>query len=157
MNSKAPVIRAPTDADKRQWLALWRGYLEFYKSVLPAAVSDCLWQRILDPRHEIQCRLAAAADGELIGLVHYFPHAHTWFQAPVCYLNDLFVLPARRGGGIGKGLIDAVIGEARARGWSEVYWHTQRDNRVARGLYDKITGGTDGFVNYTITLASAAD
>ena len=51
-------------------------------------------------------------------------------------------------------LIEAVLDEARLQGWSEVYWHTQRNNTVARGLYDKITGGTDGFVNYTITLAN---
>ncbi len=42
------------------------------------------------------------------------------------------------------------------QGWSEVYWHTQNHNSVARGLYDKITGGTDGFVNYTIDVAGLA-
>jgi hypothetical protein len=40
------------------------------------------------------------------------------------------------------------------RGWSEVYWHTQQHNTVARGLYDKLTGGTDGFVNYTIAVTA---
>jgi GNAT superfamily N-acetyltransferase len=73
----------------------------------------------------------------------------------VCYLNDLFVRPQIRGGGIGAGLIAAVVAEARLQGWAEVYWHTQQSNKVARGLYDKVTGGTDGFVNYTIDLASA--
>ena len=113
-----------------------------------------LWQRIHDPVHEIQCRLAEDKDGDLVGLVHFFPHAHTWYANPVCYLNDLFVLPGIRGGGIGKMLIEAVVEEARQQDWSEVYWHTQQHNSVARGLYDKITGGTDGFVNYTIEVAS---
>jgi hypothetical protein len=49
-------------------------------------------------------------------------------------------------------LIDAVIDAARQQGWAEVYWHTQSLNTIARGLYDKITGGTDGFINYTIDV-----
>jgi GNAT superfamily N-acetyltransferase len=72
----------------------------------------------------------------------------------VCYLNDLFVRAQIRGGGIGAGLIEAVRSEARQQGWAEVYWHTQGNNTVARGLYDKVTGGTDGFVNYTIDVSN---
>ena len=58
--------------------------------------------------------------------------------------------PSVRGGGIGRRLIEAVTAHARQQGWAEVYWHTQGDNATARSLYDSITGGTDGFVNYTI-------
>ena len=110
--------------------------------------------RRAEPDVAIQCRIATTDDTNLAGLVHFFPHAHTWYANPVCYLNDLFVLPGIRGAGIGKRLIDAVVDEARLQGWSEVYWHTQSHNSTARGLYDKITGGTDGFVNYTIDVSS---
>lgn len=154
MTSAQYQIRSASAADRAQWAPLWQGYLEFYESSLPQEITDLLWQRILDPEHEIQCRLAEDDDGRLVGLVHFFPHAHTWFADPVCYLNDLFVLPGIRGGGIGKMLIEAVVDEARRRDWSEIYWHTQHHNSVARGLYDKLTGGTDGFVNYTIEVAA---
>ncbi len=154
MTSTQYIIRSASDKDRAQWKPLWQGYLEFYAASLADEVTDLLWQRIIDPAHEIQCRLAAADDGNLVGLVHFFPHAHTWYASPVCYLNDLFVLPGIRGGGIGKMLVDAVVDEARRQNWSEVYWHTQQHNSVARGLYDKITGGTDGFVNYTIEVAA---
>ena len=146
-------IRHAIDSDREQWESLWQAYLEFYRSSLAAEVTDLLWQRIHDPAHEIQCRVAAAGDGKLAGLVHFFPHAHSWYAARVCYLNDLFVRPDIRGGGIGKRLIEAVLVEGRQQGWAEIYWHTQGDNKVARGLYDKITGGTDGFVNYCIALS----
>ena len=146
-------IRRPDSAEREAWESLWQGYLAFYKSSLAAEVTDELWRRIHDPDHEIECRVAVANDGRLLGLVHFFPHAHTWYRARVCYLNDLFVDPAIRGGGIGQRLIETVAAEGRARGWAEVYWHTQVENQVARGLYDKITGGTDGFVNYTIDLS----
>ena len=146
-------IRRALDSDREQWHELWQAYISFYESSLATQVTDLLWQRIHDPDHEIQCRVAATRDNKLLGLVHFFPHAHTWYANPVCYLNDLFVRPQIRGGGIGSGLIEAVVAQARQQGWAEVYWHTQHNNSVARGLYDKVTGGTDGFVNYTIDVA----
>ena len=150
MSSPRYNIRPATSSDRPLWDPLWQGYLEFYQSSLADAVTDFLWQRIIDPAHEIECRVAEAADGSLVGLVHFFPHAHSWYATPVCYLNDLFVLPEIRGGGIGELLITAVVDEAKLQGWSEVYWHTQNHNWVARGFYDKITGGTDGFIVYRV-------
>ena len=147
-------IRCALGSDREQWDDLWQGYTRFYESSLAVEVTDLLWQRIHDPAHEIQCRVAVVNDDNLLGLVHFFAHAHTWYANPVCYLNDLFVRPQIRGGGIGAGLIEAVKVEAKQQGWAEVYWHTQHSNTVARGLYDKVTGGTDGFVNYTIGLSN---
>jgi len=145
-------IRPAGSRDRAQWDPLWQAYLEFYQSRLPQEVTDLLWQRLLDPAHEIQCRLAVAPGGNLVGLAHFFPHTHTWCANPVCYLNDLYVLPDTRGCGIGKKLIEAVVEEAGRRQWAEVYWQTQHHNSVARGLYDKLTGGTDGFVIYSIEV-----
>lgn len=147
-------IRRARVSDREQWGSLWQGYLTFYESSLPTEVTDLLWQRIHDPAHEIECRLAVADDDSLAGLVHFFPHAHTWHASRVCYLNDLFVRPEIRGGGIGEKLIDAVVDEGRKQGWAEIYWHTQDHNSVARGLYDKLTGGTDGFINYSISISA---
>ena len=152
MSSSQYHIRNVSASDRELWEPLWQGYLQFYESSLADEVTDLLWQRMLDPAHEIQGRVAENNDAILVGLVHFFPHAHTWYASPVCYLNDLYVLPDIRGGGIGHKLIEAVVEEARQREWAEVYWHTQSHNTVARGLYDKITGSTDGFVNYTIDV-----
>jgi GNAT superfamily N-acetyltransferase len=149
-------VRTVTAADRADWEPLWLAYIEFYKSTMSAEKTEILWQRILDPAHEIQCRVAYD-DQRLMGLVHFFPHAHTWFKSQVCYLNDLFVSPAVRSGGTGAALIAAVVEEAEIQEWAEVYWHTQDYNTVARGLYDKITGGTDGFVNYTIAIGNQTD
>ncbi|MFT5221395.1 MAG: ribosomal protein S18 acetylase RimI-like enzyme [Planctomycetota bacterium] len=136
--------------DREQWDALWQGYIRFYETTMPDANTDVLWQRIHDPAGNIHCRVAADNNGKLIGLVHFVEQMTSWNINPVCYLNDLFVSPDIRGGGIGEGLINVVIDEAMYRGWEEVYWHTQSNNTVARGLYDKITGGTDGFINYLV-------
>lgn len=155
MNSSGYRIRPVTEADRAQWHPLWQGYLTFYRSSLPPETTDLLWQRILDPANEIECRVAEQDEtGTLFGLVHFFPHVNTWQVSPVCYLNDLFVSPESRGGGIGEALIEAVVDAAREQGWAEVYWITQEHNAVARGLYDKLTGGSDGFVTYLIDVGT---
>ena len=150
MSTTEYQVRPVTGSDRPLWDPLWQGYLGFYQSTLADEVTEHLWLRILNPDDEIQARVAESSDGKLVGLVQFFPHPQTWNTKPVCYLNDLFVLPEIRGGGIGHKLIDAVVEEARKHEWAEIYWHTQENNTAARGLYDKITGGTDGFINYTI-------
>jgi ribosomal protein S18 acetylase RimI-like enzyme len=78
-------------------------------------------------------------------------HESTGTFTPVCYLADLFVDPAARAGGIGKSLIDWILAEAKARGWSRVYWTTRETNYRARGLYDKYTPHS-GFLRYVVNI-----
>ncbi|HEU0317849.1 MAG TPA: GNAT family N-acetyltransferase, partial [Solirubrobacteraceae bacterium] len=65
-----------------------------------------------------------------------------------CYLEDLFVARAARGGGAGRALIEAVYAAADARGADRVYWHTQEFNAPARSLYDTV-GRRTSFIVYT--------
>jgi GNAT superfamily N-acetyltransferase len=148
-------IRPACQNDRPQWDPLWRDYIRFYESMMTDEQTETLWQRIHDPENAIQCRVAEDSQaGKLVGMVHFFPHASTWNINPVCYLNDLFVSNEIRGAGIGEALINAVVEEARDQGWEEVYWLTQNHNSVARGLYDKLTGGSEGFVNYSINTSN---
>ena len=64
-----------------------------------------------------------------------------------CYLQDLFVACTKRGGGIGRKLIEAVYHKARSLGCSRVYWLTHETNRDAMLLYDRIADRS-GFVQY---------
>jgi len=148
----SPIIRRPSLADRSQWEILWKGYLEFYREPhFPAELTELLWQRIHDVQHPIECFVAEDQDmGELVGLTHYLPHTNTWKAAMVCYLQDLFVNHRVRGRDIGESLIQAVVEYSKTRGWVQVYWQTEHDNTTARGLYDKLTGGTNGFINYHI-------
>lgn len=111
MTSEQVKIRRPVPDDKEAWLVRWQGYLTFYKTTLPDDWTERLWQRLLDDDDPIQGRVAER-DGQVVGLVHFFPQPNTWFGT-TCYLNDVFVDPDLRGGGIGRALIDAVADEAR--------------------------------------------
>jgi len=150
----ALIIRTPAVDDFSQWKALWDSYLVFYQTKLPPENTGVLWQRIVDPQHKFQCLVAVESqDSEkLVGFVHFFPHEDTWEVPPVAYLQDLFVNPGFRGTGYGRALIEAVVEEAKHRGWASVYWQTKHDNVTARKLYDALTGGTEGFVTYRMLL-----
>jgi ribosomal protein S18 acetylase RimI-like enzyme len=59
-----------------------------------------------------------------------------------CYLAELYVVPARRGHGLGRALMNAAIDEARARGADYMDLGTSEDDVAARALYESL-----GFVN----------
>ena len=150
-------IRGAEATDRAAWQPLWEAYLEFYESVLPSESTERLWTRILDADHPFRCNVAVDGDDatHLVGMVQYFPHDHTWEESKVCYLQDLYVQSGVRARGVGKALIQSVEDAAAEAGWKFVYWQTKHDNARARGLYDKLTGGTNDFIVYRLGKGTA--
>lgn len=143
------TIRPIERRDQPQWQVLWAGYLAFYEVALDAATTQTLWSRLFDPASTVHGVVAEGSDGTAIGLCHYILHANTWEIAPVCYLEDLYVQPGERAGGVGAALIEHLRGRMRDEGWSRIYWMTREDNYRARGLYDRFAK-RDAFVRYVI-------
>ncbi len=131
------TIRKAEPKDEARWRALWAGYVDFYRASVPEEATAKTWAAILDPASDIGA-LVAVQDGEVIGLCNYVFHASTWSTQPICYLQDLFVDPTRRGGGAAKKLILACEEVAKAKGAFRLYWQTQEYNAPARSLYDTI-------------------
>jgi len=140
------IIRDITAADRAQWAPLWAGYLDFYKSALPDDVTETTFQRFLDP-NEPMFALVAEREGKLVGVVQCVLHRATWTKTHYCYLEDLFVAPDVRGGGVGRVLIEAVYARADAAGATRVYWLTHETNATARKLYDNVATNA-GFIQY---------
>ena len=70
-------------------------------------------------------------------------HRNLSQMADTCYMQDLFTDPDARGGGVAQALVSAVDDLCRARGVSNIYWHTHKDNHVARKFYDRVSRNTD--------------
>lgn len=143
-------IRAVDARDFSAWKPLWDGYNAFYGRSGDAALTQDItretWSRFLaadEPMHA----LVAERDGQLLGLAHYLFHRSTISRANSCYLQDLFTVPAARGMGIGRALIEAVYVQAREAGASRVYWQTHETNAVAMQLYDQLAEKS-GFIVY---------
>jgi ribosomal protein S18 acetylase RimI-like enzyme len=76
-----------------------------------------------------------------------------WSRALECYLAELYVVPALRGQGIGRALMEAAIDFARARGADHMDLGTAETDVVARRLYESLgfdnhEGKPGGPVNY---------
>jgi GNAT superfamily N-acetyltransferase len=138
--------------DHDEWLPLWLGYLEFYKTELPQATIDLTFRRLID-RQEIAMGafLARDAEGRAIGLVHWMDHRSCWTPGDYCYLQDLFVAPEARGQGVATALIEAVAQAARRRDCSRIYWLTHETNLTAQSLYNKVAERS-GFIQYVRKL-----
>jgi GNAT superfamily N-acetyltransferase len=141
-------VRAIDRTDRAQWTPLWRAYLVFYRAQWSDDVANATFARIFDPLEPVHA-LVAERDGELIGFTHYLFQRSTWLLNSQCYLQDLYVGEATRGGGVGRALIAAVVDAAKEAGAARVSWNTHETNAVARRLYDAVAERS-GFIQYCI-------
>jgi GNAT superfamily N-acetyltransferase len=72
--------------------------------------------------------------------------AAIWSAGLECYLAELYVTPARRGRGLGRGLMEAALREARERGAGTMDIGVDEPDHAARCLYESLgfTNRTDG-------------
>jgi ribosomal protein S18 acetylase RimI-like enzyme len=76
-----------------------------------------------------------------------------WTTELECYLAELYVVPERRGHGLGRALLNAAIDAARAEGATYMDLGTSEDDVAARNLYESLgfsnrEGKPDGPVNF---------
>ena len=146
----AVAIRPVEAGDRKGWEPLWAGYLTFYETRLDAEVTAATWQRITGGDAAMGA-LVADDGGALVGMAHFVVHPTTWTLTPACYLEDLFVLPERRGTGVGRSLITALAERGRDAGWSGIHWLTAHDNTQGMRLYDRVAQRTR-WVRYELSL-----
>jgi ribosomal protein S18 acetylase RimI-like enzyme len=76
-----------------------------------------------------------------------------WTEALECYLAELYVVPERRGQGLGRALMEAAMELAREAGADLMDLNTAEDDVAARALYESLgfsrrEGKPEGPVNY---------
>ena len=74
-------------------------------------------------------------------------------EALECYLAELYVVPDRRGQGLGRALMEAAIELARREGANHMDLGTSEDDVAARALYESLgfsrhEGKPDGPISY---------
>ena len=82
--------------------------------------------------------LVARAEGAPAGFALYFHNYSTFLGRPGLYLEDLFVVPALRGRGIGKALLREVARIARDRGCGRLEWSVLNWNTPAIEFYESL-------------------
>ena len=131
------TVRDLRASDRAAWDALWQAYLDFYREDLDPAITDLTFARLLDPSHPF-FGLVAEQGGVLVGLVNSLVHASTWSRQGYCYLEDLYVLPERRGHGVGKALLKHLAKLAVERGCARLEWSVLDWNTPAIDFYKSL-------------------
>jgi GNAT superfamily N-acetyltransferase len=83
------------------------------------------------------CHVAEEA-GDVIGLALWFRNFSTWDGVHGIYLEDLFVLPERRGAGHGKALLAALAKECADNGYSRLSWSVLNWNAPSIAFYESL-------------------
>ncbi len=131
-------MRRLEQRDHERWIELWARYLDFYRAEITDEATEFTFKRLRDGEQGLLGLVAVNGDDQPLGFAHLVFHPNTWYVNGYCYLEDLYVDPQARGGGVSRALFDAVFAEARDRGVERTYWHTQQFNGAARSLYDTV-------------------
>jgi GNAT superfamily N-acetyltransferase len=131
-----PTVRRAVESDLPALLPLFAGYLRFYgKPVDEAKVAAFLGERL---RREESVVFLAWRGEQAIGFVQLYPAFASLSQARSWILNDLFVAPEARGGGVARALMLAARRLGEDTGAAELFLQTAHDNRAAQRLYESL-------------------
>ncbi|MGH9236120.1 MAG: GNAT family N-acetyltransferase [Acidimicrobiales bacterium] len=80
----------------------------------------------------------AEQEGHIVGMALWFLNFSTWTGKHGIYLEDLFVDPSARSGGVARGLVRALATEARARDCARIEWAVLDWNDQAKDFYRRL-------------------
>lgn len=78
----------------------------------------------------------AKKDSETVGMALYYDTFSTW-KGKMLYLEDFYVQPQMRSGGVGQQLFDAFLAEAKNRNCKLAKWQVLDWNKKAVKFYER--------------------
>ena len=87
---------------------------------------------------ELPADLVGEGDSPVVAFALFFTNFSTFLAQPGLYLEDLFVKPAHRGGGIGRALLTRLARLAVERNYGRFEWSVLDWNENAIGFYEKL-------------------
>jgi GNAT superfamily N-acetyltransferase len=132
------TLRPATRADVPTILGLIRGIAEYERLAHEVENSEArLREHGFGPRRIFEAILAER-DPRAVGFALYFFTFSTFTGRPTLYLEDLFVIPDERRGGIGSQLLTRLAQIAVKRNCGRMEWSVLDWNTPARDLYFKL-------------------
>lgn len=129
------TIRPATPADIRAIHALIIELAIYEREPDAVKASEADLQEALFGARPLVEAVLAEVDGTAVGVALFFTSFSTWAGKGGLYLEDLFVVPAARGAGVGKALLVHLAGIAVARGYARFEWSVLDWNEPAIGFY----------------------
>ena len=132
-------IRPIKESDFAAVVELFKDFAMFEKR--PEKMTNSV-ERMLQEKEYFNCFLAETQENEIVGYAAYFISYHTWTGKSL-YMDDLYVKGDFRNQGIGKRLLDSVLGYARNERCNKVRWQVSNWNKKAQEFYKKIGAEID--------------
>jgi ribosomal protein S18 acetylase RimI-like enzyme len=133
------MVRRAEPTDARAIGQLLHDFNTEYDDFTPGP--DKLAERIGELLHAREILVLLAEDPPAgLALLRFRPSL--WTPTLDCYLEELYVVPDRRGQGLGRALMETAMDAARQEGAAHIDLGTAEDDRAARALYEKL-----GFTN----------
>lgn len=138
MSQETVTLRTATRADVPAVARLIRALAE-YERLAHECLADeaALDAHLFGPRPYAEV-LIAEVGGEPAGFALFFHNYSTFLTKPGIYLEDLFVVPERRGLGLGRRLLAALAALAVERGCGRLEWSVLKWNAPAIGFYERL-------------------
>jgi GNAT superfamily N-acetyltransferase len=147
------TLHTVAEGDLRELLPLMRGYAGFYEAspsdVDLLAISRAL---IADPEREGLQIIACDDQGAAVGFATIFWSWSTLRASRLGVMNDLFVAPRARGGGVAEALIAECVESCRQRGAGSLGWQTAKDNHRAQAVYERVGGKREEWLDYSLDV-----
>lgn len=102
---------------------------------------------------EIGAVLVARQGDQIVGMVNLLFTISTALGERVALLEDMVVIPAVRGAGVGRRLLSEAIAFAREQGCKRITLLTDRGNESAQGFYARQGFVLSGMVPMRLSLA----
>ena len=144
-------IQPVSDHDLEELLPLVRGYCEFYGTApSDEALLELSRWLLQHPEDGIQL-IARDEGGTAIGFSTIYWTWRTMHAARIAVLEDVFVAPRARGGGVAGELIRDAQARAGERGAVQLTWQTAKTNERAQAAYARIGAEADeGWLDYSL-------
>lgn len=134
-----PTIRPATTAEADVFLELVDALADYEKLARPSPEARArLLADAFGERKRIDVFLAEDDAGRAAGYAIVLESYSSFLALPTLYLEDLFVVPEARRGGIGHAFFRFLAGEAIRRGCGRMDWVVLDWNRLAIDFYEKL-------------------
>jgi GNAT superfamily N-acetyltransferase len=131
-------VEAATRHDVPLLLSLIRALAEYERMSADVVATEERLHHTLFGARPCAEAVVARVEGEAVGFALWFHNYSTFLAQPGLYLEDLFVLPAWRGRGVGAALLRHLARVAMERGCGRMEWSVLDWNAPAIGFYKKI-------------------
>jgi GNAT superfamily N-acetyltransferase len=131
-------LRDAVLGDEAQLLRFIRELAEYERLPhLVRATEERLRECVFGPRPYLEA-LIAERGGEPIGFATWHYPFRTFACRPTLYVEDIFVRPAQRGGGVGMAIFRDLARRAMARECDRMDWSVLHTNAPAIAFYRRI-------------------